>query len=158
MTVELDLASPISSYTIVRAAETPVGTADFVVIPGASEERIFFHTEVCQDFGGRDLVALLVSKALTDSIRKNVTVVPLCPMFARHLRVHGDEFVAHRQCDAVKRRQVPPDIRADATRFSRREDGNYAWRTNAANHSRLSGRGTERCGVGHVRRAGGIHP
>ena len=98
VTVELDLASPISSYTIVRADETPVDTADFVVIPGASEERIFFHTEVCQDFGGRDLVALPVSKALTDSIRENVTVVPLCPMFARHLRVHGDKFVAQRWC------------------------------------------------------------
>ncbi|MEU5647583.1 GNAT family N-acetyltransferase [Streptomyces milbemycinicus] len=107
VTVELDLASPISSYTIVRADETPVGTADFVVIPGASEERIFFHTEVCQDFGGRDLVALLVSKALTDSIRENVTVVPLCPVFARHLRVHGDEFVAN---GGVFRQPIPDDI------------------------------------------------
>ncbi|MFE3711683.1 hypothetical protein ACFXPE_40840 [Streptomyces scopuliridis] len=65
VTVELDLASPISSYTIVRADETPVGTADFVVIPGASEERIFFHTEVCQGFGARGLVALLARRYLT---------------------------------------------------------------------------------------------
>ncbi|MFE2278135.1 GNAT family N-acetyltransferase [Streptomyces sp. NPDC059454] len=105
--VKLGLSHPISSYTIVRADETPVGTADFVVIPGASEERVFFHTEVCQEFGGRDLVALLVSKALTDSIRENVTVVPLCPMFARHLRVHGDDFVAN---GGMFRQPIPDDI------------------------------------------------
>lgn len=107
VTVELDLASPISSYTIVRADGTPVGTADFVVIPGASEERIFFHTEVCQDFGGRGLVALLVSKALTESIRDNVTVVPLCPLFARHLQVHGDKFIAN---GGAFRQPTPDDI------------------------------------------------
>lgn len=105
--VTVELSSPISSYTIVRADETPVGTADFVVIPGASEERIFFHTEVFQDFGGRDLVALLVSKALTDSIRENFTVVPLCPRFARHLRVHGDEFIAN---GGVFRQPISDDI------------------------------------------------
>lgn len=107
VSVELDLASPISSYTIHRADGTPVGTADFIVIAGVSEERIFFHTEVWHHSGGRDLIALLVSEALTDSIRGNVTVVPLCPMFARHLRGHDDEFVAN---GGVFRQPVPDDI------------------------------------------------
>ncbi|MGW3419393.1 GNAT family N-acetyltransferase [Streptomyces phaeochromogenes] len=107
MTVELDPASPISSYTIRRADKTPVGTADFVVISDVREERIFFHTEVCQVFGGRDLVDLLVSKALADSIRENATVVPLCPMFARHLRVHSDKFTAN---GGVFRQPIPDDI------------------------------------------------
>jgi uncharacterized protein len=62
---------------------------------------------VCQGFGGRDLVALLVSKALTGSIREDVTVVPLCPMFACHLRVHGDEFVVN---GGVFRQPIPDDI------------------------------------------------
>ncbi|MFE1801290.1 N-acetyltransferase [Streptomyces sp. NPDC059517] len=119
MTVELDPADPISSYSVRRADRTPLGTADFVVVPGAlpgvipdalpgvREERIFFHTEVCQDFGGRELVELLVSTALTDSMRDNATVVPLCPMFARHLRVHGDTFIAR---GGVFRRPVADDI------------------------------------------------
>lgn len=107
MTVELDPAGPISSYTIKRADKTPVGTADFVVVSDVCEERIFFHTEVCQVFGGRDLVELLVSKALTDSIREHATVVPLCPMFARHLRAHGDKFTAS---GGVFRQPVPDDI------------------------------------------------
>ncbi|MFD5752205.1 GNAT family N-acetyltransferase [Streptomyces sp. NPDC127033] len=107
VTVELDRTSPISSYSIVRADATRVGMADFVVIPGASEERIFFNTEVWQSFGGRDLVALLVSKALKDSVREKVTVVPLCPMFARHLREYGDEFIAN---GGVLRQPIPDDI------------------------------------------------
>ena len=31
---------------------------------------------------------------VADSIRRNLTVVPVCPLFARHLKAHGDEFVA----------------------------------------------------------------
>lgn len=37
----------------------------------------YFHTEVDQEFGGRGLAGLLVREALTDSIRKNITVVPV---------------------------------------------------------------------------------
>ncbi|MFE7074022.1 GNAT family N-acetyltransferase [Streptomyces sp. NPDC057620] len=107
MTVELDPTAPISAYNVNRSDGTPVGTADFVAVPGVHEERIFFHTEVCQDFGGRDLVRLLVSKALTDSIRDRATVVPLCPMFARHLQAHGDTFVAS---GGVFRRPTADDI------------------------------------------------
>ncbi|GGR01216.1 N-acetyltransferase [Streptomyces pilosus] len=107
MTVELDPAFPISSYTVRRADGTPVGTADFVVMSDAREERIFFHTEVYQIFGGGDLVELLVSKALTDSIRDRAVVVPLCPMFARHLRAHGDTFTAR---GGVFRRPIPDDM------------------------------------------------
>ncbi|MFE4694378.1 N-acetyltransferase [Streptomyces sp. NPDC056749] len=94
MTVELDLAGPVSSYTIRRAEGTPFGTADLVARSDVREEHIFFHTEVCEEFGDRDLIELLVSKLLAESIRKNANVVPLCPMFARHLRLHGEEFIA----------------------------------------------------------------
>ncbi|WP_221349853.1 N-acetyltransferase [Streptomyces beigongshangae] len=107
MTVELDLADPIGSCTVGRADGTPVGTADFVGVSEVREGRIFFCTEVYQDFGGGKLVELLVSKALADGICENVTVVPLCPMFARRLRVHGDGFVAS---GGVLRRPVPDDI------------------------------------------------
>ncbi|MFE7035944.1 hypothetical protein ACFU9Y_37150 [Streptomyces sp. NPDC057621] len=36
-----------------------------------------------------------------------MTVVPLCPMFARHLRAHGDTFVASGR---VFRRPTADDI------------------------------------------------
>ncbi len=94
VTVELEIADPISSYTVRLADGPPAGRADFVESPGAAAERIFFHTEVDEEFGGRGLAGLLVREALADSIRKHLTVVPVCPLFARHLRTHGDEFVA----------------------------------------------------------------
>ncbi|WP_280425458.1 GNAT family N-acetyltransferase [Nocardia carnea] len=107
VTVELEIADPISSYTVRLADGPPAGRADFVESPGAAAERIFFHTEVDEEFGGRGLAGLLVREALADSIRKHLTVVPVCPLFARHLRTHGDEFVA---AGGVFRRPTPTDI------------------------------------------------
>ncbi|MFF2082780.1 GNAT family N-acetyltransferase [Nocardia sp. NPDC058176] len=94
VTVALELAELISSY-VVNVAGSRVGRADFVDSPEVAGERIFFHTEVDQEYGGRGLAGLLVREALADSTRKKLTVVPVCPLFAAHLRKHGDEFVAN---------------------------------------------------------------
>lgn len=94
-TVVIEAADPISSYTVSVAGSSSVGRADFVDSPGTADERIFFHTEVNPQFGGRGLAGLLVHEALADSIRESITVVPVCPLFARYLRKHGDEFVAN---------------------------------------------------------------
>ncbi|MFI5715513.1 GNAT family N-acetyltransferase [Nocardia sp. NPDC051750] len=115
VTIELDIADPVSSYSVSLAEGAPVGRADFVDPPGAAAERIFFHTEVDEEFGGRGLAGLLVRAALADSIRNNLTVVPVCPLFARHLRTHGDEFVA---AGGKFRRPAPTDI-ALVTRATR---------------------------------------
>lgn len=93
-TVRLDETPPISAYTVSLADGPPVGRADIVDSPEVDGERIFFHTEVDQEFAGRGLAGLLLREALTDSIRKNQTVVPVCPLFAGHLKKHGDAFVA----------------------------------------------------------------
>lgn len=94
VTVRIDFADPISSYTVAVDGGPPIGRVDFVDPPDAEGERIIFHTEVDPAFGGRGLAALLLREALADSIRDGRTVVPVCPLFARHLRKHGDEFVA----------------------------------------------------------------
>ncbi|NKY57568.1 GNAT family N-acetyltransferase [Nocardia flavorosea] len=107
VTVELVAADPISSYILNLADGSSAGRADFVDSPGADAERIFFHTEVDQEFGGRGLAGILVRAALADSVRNNLTVVPVCPLFARHLRTHGDEFGAN---GGVFRRPAPADI------------------------------------------------
>ncbi|GAA5057328.1 GNAT family N-acetyltransferase [Nocardia callitridis] len=105
VTVTLDVGDPISAYVVRLADESPAGRAEFINSP--AEERIFFHTEVDEEFGGRGLAGLLVREALADSIRKNRTVVPVCPLFARHLRTHGDEFSAD---GGAFRRPTPSDI------------------------------------------------
>ncbi|MEU4313219.1 GNAT family N-acetyltransferase [Nocardia sp. NPDC024068] len=107
VTVTLDIADPISSYIVSLADGSPAGRADFVDSPGPDAERIFFHTEVAEEFGGRGLAGVLVRTALADSIREHLTVVPVCPLFARHLKTHGDEFVAN---GGVFRRPTPTDV------------------------------------------------
>ena len=90
--VKLDESRPISAYTVTLEDGTLAGRADFV--DPAEGERIFFHTEVDPEFGGRGLGGLLMREALADSIRRNVTVVPVCPMFGKHLKEKGDEYTA----------------------------------------------------------------
>ena len=93
-TVHLALGDRISSY-IARFADGRVaGRADFIDAPGERAERIFFHTEVDPEYGGRGFGVLLLREALADSIRQGVTVVPVCPLFARHLTKHRGEYVA----------------------------------------------------------------
>lgn len=94
VTIRLDEVRPIGSYTVHLANGTLAGKADFVDAPKADNERIFFHTEVDQEFSGRGLGGLLVREALADSIHKNLTVVPVCPLFAAHLKQHGAPFLA----------------------------------------------------------------
>lgn len=94
VTIRLDESRPISAYTVHLADGTRAGRADFIDAPEADGERIFFHTEVEQEFSGRGLGGLLVREALADSVRKNLTVVPVCPLFAAHLRDHGAQFLA----------------------------------------------------------------
>ncbi|MCL3819347.1 GNAT family N-acetyltransferase [Aeromicrobium wangtongii] len=117
MTVGLEIDDPVSSYTVRPQGERAVGRADFVDSPGTGHDRIFFHTQVDDEFGGRGLAGLLVRAALDDSIRSKVTVVPVCPVFARYLTAHGSEFTAR---GGVFRRPTPADI-AVVTRAVRGE-------------------------------------
>ena len=94
VTIGLEDANPIGAYTVALRDGSPVGRAEFIDSPEVAGERIFFHTEVDEQFGGRGLAGALMRVALADSIRRNLTVVPVCPLFARHLKAHGDEFVA----------------------------------------------------------------
>ena len=94
VTVRLSETRPIGTYTVYLAEGSPVGRVDFVDSPKVAGERIVFHTEVDREFGGRGLAGLLVREVLADSIRTSVTIVAVCPLFAGHLRRHGDEFVA----------------------------------------------------------------
>lgn len=84
----------IRSYVIGLAdGSAAAGRADFVEDEGAAPTRIFFHTEVDPAFSGRGLAGLVIRTALADAIDDAVVVVPVCPLFAAHLRKHGDAFV-----------------------------------------------------------------
>ncbi len=80
VTIRLHASRPVDAYTVHLADGTLAGKADFVDASragvDADAERIFFHTEVDQEFGGRGLAKLLVREALEDSIRRNLTSSP----------------------------------------------------------------------------------
>lgn len=92
--IALDETRAISAYTVSLDEGTLAGRVDFVDPPETEGERVFFHTEVAPEFGGRGLAGLLMREALADSVRKNLTVVPVCPLFAKHLNEHGDAYTA----------------------------------------------------------------
>ena len=92
--VALDRERAIPAFTVALEGSTLAGRADFVDSPVAENERIFFHTEVDEQFGGRGLAGILLREALADSIESKLTVVPVCPLFAAHLQKHGDAFTA----------------------------------------------------------------
>ncbi|MFJ3403584.1 GNAT family N-acetyltransferase [Promicromonospora sp. NPDC090134] len=108
VTVTLNTGGPIGAYAVHVEGGPVVGRADFVDPSedgvdggvgvgdegGVDHDRIFFHTEVDEAYGGRGLAGILVREALADSIRRNIVVVPVCPVFAAHLEKHGDEYVA----------------------------------------------------------------
>ena len=95
VTVEMVTGEVIRSYTIsVKGDSSPAGRADYLQSDADEHARMFFHTEVVREFHGRGLAGLLVRTALADTIGERIVVVPACPLFAAHLRKHGDAFLA----------------------------------------------------------------
>ncbi|ATD71972.1 MULTISPECIES: GNAT family N-acetyltransferase [Gordonia] len=75
------------------------GTADGVVagfaeyrdrVDGADTERVFFHTEVADEFGGRGLATTLVREALDDARARGLVIVGVCPLVAAFLEKHPE--------------------------------------------------------------------
>lgn len=53
-------------------------------------QRIFFHTEIGEQFGGRGLAGILVKAALTETRADGQRIVPICPFVAGYLKKHDD--------------------------------------------------------------------
>ena len=53
-------------------------------------ERIFFHTEVDEKFGGRGLATILIEQALTDTRTQGKVIVGVCPLVAAYLKKHHE--------------------------------------------------------------------
>ncbi len=56
------------------------------------DQRVFFHTEVDEDFAGQGLASRLVEYALADVRDSGMRAVPVCPYVARVLERRSDEF------------------------------------------------------------------
>ena len=65
-------------YTIAVDGQT-VGLAD---VADRDNQRVFYHTEVDERFGGRGLATILVGEALEATRADGQRVVAVCPMVA----------------------------------------------------------------------------
>jgi uncharacterized protein len=80
-------ASDRSRFEI-RIGDVVAGLAAYV---DSGEQRIFFHTEVGDEFGGRGLAGTLVREALTATRDAGLRIVPVCPYVKKWLASHGAE-------------------------------------------------------------------
>jgi predicted GNAT family acetyltransferase len=65
-----------------------VGLAAFA---DRDEQRVFFHTEVDEEFGGRGLATVLIREALKQTKAEGMRIVPVCPMVVAFLRKHPED-------------------------------------------------------------------
>ena len=63
----------------------PAGFTEFADRDG---QRVFIHTEVAPEFGGRGLATILVGEALETTKNAGLRVVTLCEMVAGYLEKH----------------------------------------------------------------------
>lgn len=64
--------------------------AGFTAYVDRGGQRIFYHTEIGEDFGGRGLGSTLIGRALADTRAAGLRIVPVCPFVAKYLKSHHD--------------------------------------------------------------------
>jgi predicted GNAT family acetyltransferase len=83
---EATVSAAEGKYTIAVDGET-VGLA---AVADRGEQRVFYHTEVEERFGGRGLATILVAEALEATRADGKRVVPVCPMVAAFIKKHPE--------------------------------------------------------------------
>lgn len=64
--------------------------AGFAQYRERGDRRIFFHTEIGDEFGGRGLGGVLAKRAIRETIEQGKVIVPLCPFIAAYLKKHPE--------------------------------------------------------------------
>lgn len=70
----------------ISVAEGVAGFAQFVDRDG---KRVFFHTEIDPQFGGRGLGDIVVGQALDATRAQGLRVVPVCPFVKKYVERHA---------------------------------------------------------------------
>ncbi|MBW0015268.1 GNAT family N-acetyltransferase [Mycobacterium sp.] len=73
-------------YTIDVEGKT-VGLADFA---DRGDQRVFYHTEVDPQYGGRGLATILIEEALNATRDAGKRIVPVCSMVVTVLNKHPE--------------------------------------------------------------------
>jgi len=62
----------------------------FVEFADRDGQRVFIHTEVLDEFGGRGLATILVDDALTESRDAGLRIVAVCPLVVAFVKKHHE--------------------------------------------------------------------
>ncbi len=73
-------------FTIAVEGKT-VGKAEFL---DRGDKRVFTHTEVDKDYGGRGLATILIGEALAQTRDAGLRIVAQCPMVAAYVEKHPE--------------------------------------------------------------------
>jgi predicted GNAT family acetyltransferase len=65
-------------------------TVGFAAVADRGNQRVFYHTEVEERFGGRGLASILVGEALEATRADGKRVVAVCPMVAAFIKKHPE--------------------------------------------------------------------
>ncbi|OBI46406.1 acetyltransferase [Mycobacterium kyorinense] len=65
-------------------------TVGYAAVADRDNQRVFYHTEVDDEFGGRGLASILVREALEATRADGKRVVPVCKMVAAVLKKHSE--------------------------------------------------------------------
>ena len=53
-------------------------------------QRVFFHTEVDAEYGGRGLATTVIAEALAATRSKGLRIVPVCPTVTKFVTAHPE--------------------------------------------------------------------
>jgi predicted GNAT family acetyltransferase len=70
--------------------QTSIGKTQYIAPGDSGGERIFYHTEVSDDYAGKGLASVLVKHALNDTVAAGLTIIPVCPYVKAWLRRHPE--------------------------------------------------------------------
>lgn len=83
---ETSVAKEPDRFTISVEGQ-PAGFTQFVQRDG---QRVFFHTEVNDQFEGRGLATILVGEALAATKQPGIRIVPVCKLVAAYCAKHPE--------------------------------------------------------------------
>jgi uncharacterized protein len=65
------------------------------------QQRLFFHTEIGERFGGKGLAGTLIRHALGATVDAGLRIVPLCPFVKSFVDKHSDDEATASSVDEV---------------------------------------------------------
>ncbi|OBJ50849.1 GNAT family N-acetyltransferase [Mycobacterium sp. 1423905.2] len=83
---EATVTTEARRYTIAVDGQV-VGLADFA---DRGDQRVFYHTEIDPEFGGRGLATILLEEALQEARAEGKRIVPVCSMVGTVLKKHPE--------------------------------------------------------------------